>query len=373
MKHYPLVSVVIPNHNGREFVVRCLKSVLTADYPDFEVIFVDNASSDGSVELVRKLFGSDPRLRTIRFSPQINVGASATRNEGVRLSRRKYIAFLDVDTEVDRDWLKELVNVMENDPALGSAQSKTLRMDEPEKVAGLGVLLIPCIGMPIIIGAGEEPDRYNYPFYIFAATEAMIVRREVLDKVGLFDPEIFWGEHLDLSYRIWLADYKEILVPTSIVYHAGGAKPKRKMVTFKSQFGFDKGNLLFILKNLSLKSLLKYSPLILLRLRFGLILSGRKHVVTLTLMDSLHKISATKFVFALFLDLTVLYCLRNLRIVLLKRRVVQRMVRMVPDDYVFKYVGPNIPLSLLLTAGAGLWDSSFEVYLKRYQINLDKS
>ena len=380
MKRYPLVSIVIPNYNGREFVVGCLKSVLNTVYPDFEVIFVDDNSSDGSVEMVEALFGSDPRFKVIRFSHLI--GASAARNEGIRCSRGEYVAFLDNDTEVDANWLKELVKALDNDPAVGAAQCKTLTLGQADRVAGLGILLIPYLAFPLIVGARENPGRYNFPFYTLAVTDSMIVRRNVLRRIGLLDPDMFWGENLDRGFKIWLCGYKQILVPASIVYHAGGLKYKNGIMSLKlkPQFDFDKDIMLFVLKCYSLKSLLKYLPTVLLRqqLTHVLTLALNKHVVAATLMDLNHKKDMKEFVSMVLsmmgIDFAMLWWfLKNLRNILLKRYIVQRRIRKVSDDYVFKYVGINVPPTLLLKSFRTAKYPSFRAYLKRYSVSSNKS
>lgn len=123
-KDVPLVSVVIVNYNGKVFLQPCLESVLHCDYPNFEVIVVDNGSTDGSCEFVEKTSQSNPNVKLIRNED--NLGPSAARNQGIGVAEGKYIAFLDNDTSVAPLWLRVAINSFELDPQIGACQCKLL-------------------------------------------------------------------------------------------------------------------------------------------------------------------------------------------------------------------------------------------------------
>ena len=101
------MSVIVLNFNGENYLERCLSSVLGTKYPNFEVIFVDNASTDSSLKIVEKTFGNDNRLRI--FKNNKNLGFSSGNNFGLRQSRGEYIVFLNNDTIPDPYWLDTLV------------------------------------------------------------------------------------------------------------------------------------------------------------------------------------------------------------------------------------------------------------------------
>lgn len=92
----PKVSIIILNWNGGEIVCKCIESVLKTDYPDFEVILVDNGSTDGSIEKVSKLFEKQPRLHILRLKK--NTGFAMGNNIGALIAKGKYICFLNNDT-----------------------------------------------------------------------------------------------------------------------------------------------------------------------------------------------------------------------------------------------------------------------------------
>lgn len=124
----PLISIIIVNYKSKDFSIRCLNSVLKTDYPNFEVIFCDNASGDGSVELVKEELDSDSRLKIV--INRKNYGAAEGNNIGASYANftAKYLVFLNNDTEVDTLWLKSLVNVMEKNEDVAAAGCKQLLM-----------------------------------------------------------------------------------------------------------------------------------------------------------------------------------------------------------------------------------------------------
>lgn len=258
----PLVSVIIPNYNGVNFLEPCLKSVLDADYPNLEVIFIDNASSDASLELVRQKFSSDSRLKII--VNEIGLGPAKARNIGLRNSRGEYIAFIDNDTEVDKDWLRELVLVFEADKTIGAAQAKLLLSDR-ETIDSCGHFLS-IAGFPYEIGAGEKDSgQYDKQRDIFGAkSAAMFIRADVLKKTGWFDEDYFMhSEETDLCWRVWLNDYRVVYVPQAVVYHKRGGslnEYSRYLIFYEGSKNCSKT----LIKNLGLKKLLLIFPLHLL-------------------------------------------------------------------------------------------------------------
>lgn len=318
---WPLVSIIIPNHNGLKFVERCIKSVLSADYPNFEVIFVDDFSIDGSVELVEKMFSSDSRLRVIRSDR--NLGAAGARNIGIKVAKGEYLSFLDNDAEVDPKWLKELIKVLESDIKVGAAQSKFLYMHDHGRIQALGVLFIPYLGWIIRIAGDKEDDgSYDHIQDIVAATVSMAVKRKVIDEVGLFDSDLSTTfEEMDLSWRIWLRGYKEVLAPRSVVYHYGGKKPRRAPSAI--EFFMQKNCIRMLTKNYSLSNLIIYLPLAMMGMFFR---------------ASFRLIKRNDPYPMLSLFIGTFWNLTHLRDTLKERYKVQHLIRKVSDDYIMKHI-----------------------------------
>lgn len=268
-QNFPLVSVVIVNHNGIEFVNACLRSVLNSNYPDFEVIFVDNASSDGSLQFVKNNFATDCRVHIIENSE--SVGPAVGRNKGIAAAKGKYIAFLDNDTEVDASWLLELINVLEQDSTIGAAQSKLLKLDQRDIFDYAGDYLTPFGFLSERARGAKDNGQFNYIADIFSAKSASsIIRKDLLDKIGGFDEDYYmYLEETDLCWRVWLAGARVVFAPASKVYHAYGTKKKTKKQYYPEyivRFYGCRNYMTTLLKNLGATGLIKILPLYILSL-----------------------------------------------------------------------------------------------------------
>lgn len=250
---WPMVSIVIVNFNGRNFLSRCLSSVLKTNYPNFEVIIVDNGSTDGSAELVQRCFQYN-NIRIIRNSR--NLGFAEGNNIGARAAKGEYVVFLNNDTEVDAEWLKELVTVMESDEAIAAAQSKLLSFDR-KTIDSTGDF-INFLGMGWMRGRGEEDKgQYDKIGEIFSARGAgMIVRKQILREIGCFDSDFFMiCEDVDLGWRIRLNGYKVVFVPKSVVYHFGSGTRKKFERAAESYYYNTRNGISMLIKNYDLKNL----------------------------------------------------------------------------------------------------------------------
>ena len=119
LESVPRASVIIVNYNGREYLEECLHLLLNKDCRDYEVILVDNASTDGSAEYVEQAF---PEVLVIRN--EVNQGFGQGNNVGVQWAKGEYLAFLNPDTVVELGWLEALIAALEADPLAGLATSR---------------------------------------------------------------------------------------------------------------------------------------------------------------------------------------------------------------------------------------------------------
>ncbi|MEM2292096.1 MAG: glycosyltransferase family 2 protein [Nitrososphaerota archaeon] len=224
MHNFPLVSVVILNYNGLKHLgdrlKDCLDSVLNSNYPNLDIIFVDNGSTDGSADFVAKNY---PKIKVIRN--RCNLGFSEGFNTGIRASKGKYIALLSNDMAVDQNWLNPVIEIMESDKKVGLAGFKRLVWGTQDLIDGIGGDLYLC-GRVKVVGRNEV-DKGQYDMIIENLDYiggAMVLRREALVKSGLFDPIFFiFFEDIDLCYRIRKNGYKVVYIPNSIIYHIGQA------------------------------------------------------------------------------------------------------------------------------------------------------
>lgn len=209
-------SVIIPNWNGEDLLKDCLESLKNQTYKDFEIVLVDNGSTDNSLEYVRNNF---PWVKIITL--QKNFGFARAINEGVKASTAKFTVFLNNDTLVDKDWLKNLIFSAESHPEAISVNSKLLSFYDRKIIDGVGILINE-VGQARSIGWQEkDSDQYNKEFYIFGATGgASLFRRKDFIKVGMFDEKYFmYSEEVDFAFRAQFLGYKSIYCPKAVVYH----------------------------------------------------------------------------------------------------------------------------------------------------------
>jgi GT2 family glycosyltransferase len=210
------VSVIIPNWNGKDLLGPCLESLHGQEFDDYETILVDNGSTDESVAFVEKNF---PQVAIVRLEE--NRGFSAAVNAGISASRAPYVCLLNNDTEVDRRWLSTLVNALAADPESGSAASKVLFFSDPRSVNSAGdEFSFFGVAYQRRLTQGDT-DLFNQARYVFSACgAAALYRRELFEKIGLFDESFFaYQEDVDIGFRSQLAGYRCLFVPDAVVYH----------------------------------------------------------------------------------------------------------------------------------------------------------
>ncbi len=221
----PKVSIIIPNWNGKRFLEECFDSLQRQTFANFEVIFVDNGSTDGSGDWMESRYGHWVRVE--RNSK--NLGFAEGNNVGIRLARGKYIVLLNNDTVVDPRWLEELIKPVEADPAVGMCASKVLSYDRPDVLEATGELLYRD-GLNRARGH-LEVDRGQYDLdveILFPPGCGALYRKEVLDEVGPFDEDFFaYGEDADLGLRARLAGWRCIYAPRAVLYHKGSGSTGR--------------------------------------------------------------------------------------------------------------------------------------------------
>ncbi len=216
----PSVSIVIVNFNGRELLKRCLTSLLDTNYPNIEIIVVDNASTDGSIESMKKAFGSFPYVKIVENRE--NLGHAEGCNVGALAAKGRYLVFLDSDTELKAEnWLWELVKVMESDKSIGMAQAKVVLADDKRRLDYV------CIAIDALgtwaATYGQKEDELKENLEILAASSGCcIIRREVFNEAGGFDSDYFiYDDDTDLSVRARLLGYNILLVPSAVIVHRG--------------------------------------------------------------------------------------------------------------------------------------------------------
>jgi GT2 family glycosyltransferase len=253
------VALVILNWNGKRFLERCLQSLVAQSYRDFEVVLVDNGSTDGSVSFVSERF---PQVRLI--ANRENRGFAAANNQAIRATDSEFVVTLNNDTEVAPEWLGELVGAADADPSVGACASRMLFADRPHMINSAGIALDKA-GIAWDWRGGEGDDlQEREPVEVFGACAgAALYRRSMLDEIGLFDEDFFaYLEDVDLAWRAQWAGWCTLSVPTARVlhYHSGTAVEGSP---FKNRL-LGRNKVWLIAKNYPRPQLLWHLPLILL-------------------------------------------------------------------------------------------------------------
>jgi GT2 family glycosyltransferase len=216
----------------------CISSVLRSTYPNFEVIFVDNASTDKSSDFVTSVFAKNKCLKIIRNGK--NLGFGPANNVGLGQAKGDYVVFLNNDTSVEPDWLTILVDVMESDGTIGLASSLFLNMDG-QTVQTAGILKSDYMMPGYWIQMNKDYFKVKFPevFEISSAMgAAMIAKRKFLKHIGGFDPKYFYYYDDDyLSFRTWLAGKRVVTVSGSKVRHfLGGTSGNNDLLKYHHAF-----------------------------------------------------------------------------------------------------------------------------------------
>jgi GT2 family glycosyltransferase len=268
----PLVSVIILNYNGLDFLENCLDSVLKSRYQNFEVLLVDNASTDGSVDVIQEKLTVNPKLRIIRNDQ--NLGFAEGNNAGSNQAKGSMLVFLNNDTEVHADWLTALVTTAISDSSTGIVLCRVSWASSPNEMR---VGNVDWYGNAVLVhyrsyldGGHRQPISEGGSrsgtsgFETIAAGPVFLIKREVWDKVGGFDSKYFlYAEDIDLAWRAKLLGYKTTLSRGSFVYHriAGTAGKSgldtRRYLTYRNM-------LRTLLKNYATTTLLKVIPIFLM-------------------------------------------------------------------------------------------------------------
>jgi len=237
-------SVIVLSWNGMDYLEDCLNAVLSQDYPDFEVIVVDNGSTDGSADFVAQHF---PRVRLIRN--ERNLGFAAGNNVGLRAATGDVLVLLNQDTVVRPGWLAALVNALE-DKAVGVAGCKILYPDGKTIQHAGGWIEWP-LGVPHHYGRGErDTGQWDVPRPVeYVTGAAMAFRRDVLEQVGFLDEE-FWPtyfEDADFCLQARKAGHKIWYTPEATLTHVESASHTSQVSMWQAHH---RGRMRFLLKHM---------------------------------------------------------------------------------------------------------------------------
>ncbi len=253
----PFVSIIVLNYNGKKWLKECFESLEKLDYPKdrCEIILCDNASNDDSVEYTKENFRWVKVLQLDK-----NYGFCKANNLCAKCAIGEYLAFLNNDTVVEKEWLKELVKGVISEENVISCACKMFMSE---------VNIIQCVGGVITLdGCGfydgymeVDSEKYNKQKYTgFGGGSGFIIQKNFFISTGGFDEYYFFtGEENDLGFRVWAYGFKVLYAPSAVMYHyTGGTTATRERIippTLESIVTRNK--LYFIIKNFEVNNVVK--------------------------------------------------------------------------------------------------------------------
>lgn len=254
------VSIIIPNYNGEKILKECLDSVLDQTYKNMEIIVVDDASIDQSIEILN-------RYKEVKLVVnEHNSGFAASVNKGILTSKGEYVLLLNNDVVVENDFVEEMVRAIEAKEKVFSVSAKMIRYNERDLLDDTGDFYH-IFGWAFKRGDGKPVNNKNRSTKIFSTCGgAGLYDRAVLNEIGLLDEQFFaYLEDVDLSYRAQIYGYKNWYAPKAICYHIGSATTAEgnKYSPFKVKISA-RNNIYLIYKNMPVIQLILNSPFLVL-------------------------------------------------------------------------------------------------------------
>jgi GT2 family glycosyltransferase len=243
----PSVSIIIVNWNGRDYLRPCLDSLRQQTYRAFEVILVDNGSTDDSIALIREEY---PEVRLVQSAHN---GGFIWGNElGLRVARGEWIALLNNDTVADPRWLAALLDAARPADVAG-ATGKVYALDDP----GAVIFTLPLID-PLTARARWTNAAYPRGEVHYLSGNNLIVKRAVIEEVGFFDPAYYsYYEETDWCARMIRAGYRLIYTPDAAIRH----KQLGSTSLETNRYYMERNRLRFALKNFDPAFLALFVPL----------------------------------------------------------------------------------------------------------------
>jgi len=254
----PQVSVVILNWNGSQLLPACLSALDAQTFRDFEVIVVDNGSSDGSPEWLTAQY---PAVRLIQNTT--NLGFATANNQGMRAAQAPLIMLLNNDAYLAPDCLQNLFEAADRATWAGMFACKILQHDTSDRMDSAGIE-VDRAGLAWNRGWGDLTSQHTQSREVFGpSAAAALYRRTMLDQIGLLDDDFFiYYEDVDLAWRAQWVGLRCLYVPEAVVEHVHSATTRRGS-PFKRRL-LSRNKWWAIAKNYPFSQLWLYVPVMLL-------------------------------------------------------------------------------------------------------------
>lgn len=249
------VSVIIPNFNGIAFLDTVLNSLEGQSMNDFEVILVDNGSTDGSCSFTAANY---PWVHILELPD--NFGFCRAVNEGIRASKAPYVLLLNNDTEVTENFVEEMLDAIKRHRKAFSCGARMVQYHDRDRLDDAGNYYC-ALGWSFARGRGRDIHTFEKEEKVFAACAgAAIYRKKILEQIGLFDEEHFaYLEDVDIGYRARIYGYENWYAPEAVVYHVGSGTSGSRYNQFKTRYS-SRNNVYLVYKNMPFLQILLNLP-----------------------------------------------------------------------------------------------------------------
>lgn len=262
MKRYQAnVHIILLNYNGYEDTIECIKSLEKIDYYNYKIVVIDNNSTDDSEEIIKEYIKENKKVHFIQTGE--NLGFSGGNNIGIKWSldnNADYICLLNNDTTVETNFLKELMNEMQQDSKIGISAGKIMYLNEPDRIWSAGGFIsdIKALGCHYGMNQVDKNGEFNKKKNVTFLTGCLqLIRREVFEDIGTYDHEYFlYMEDVDFCKRTIEAGYKLMYIPKSKIYHkvsastGGEESPLQLYYMTRNRILFNKKNEKSIIKSI---------------------------------------------------------------------------------------------------------------------------
>jgi GT2 family glycosyltransferase len=290
--NWPRVTIQIVTYNSRQYLPECLRSIFDQTYRDFQVLIIDNASQDRTVDWLKANY---PQVAV--FQNNRNLGFAKAHNQGLKLLNSPYVVICNPDIILESNWLAKIMSCAQSEKylAFGSFGGKLLKLkvnnlelndvEKTKQIDSCGLKIFKNHRV-VELGAGETSSAFTVEQEIFGCSGALtLFKREALQSVFLktsfrpqgeyFDEDFFfYKEDIDLAWRLRLAGWRSLMVPPAVAYHIrslGGSEKKgplaiiynRRRQSRLARYYSYRNHWLFLIKDEFIFNLLKYLPSIL--------------------------------------------------------------------------------------------------------------
>jgi hypothetical protein len=252
-----LVSIVILNWNGQEYIEKCINSVLLTSYSPIEIIVVDNASTDSSLLAIKKYEGKISLIVN-----NTNLGFAGGMNSGIRHAKGEYIVTLNNDVVVESTWLNRPIELLQSDTQIGIISCRQMVYGEEDVIDMLHTIQTPYL-LSRPVGSNKRYSinpEYHTEKVVFGASGASVIyRKKLLDTYGGFDERFFaYHEECDIQTRAFHDGWKCVYVPSAVVYHMGSKSFGKLSKIF--HYYHERNRWWYIAKNYSLQKIIFHLP-----------------------------------------------------------------------------------------------------------------